>query len=135
MNRKTSRVAFTFVTATAIVTTCIILYSLTASLSAFQTFLLLMGCLIVLWAAIFSFFEIRRISARSVSIGGERSENEVDPDAPRTLIVEPPTGEATPHHENYLGSEGLDQGQLTSRLPDSLPINWLHRERHKKKVS
>jgi hypothetical protein len=37
------------------------------------------------------------------------------------VIVEGPTGEATPHHEAHAGSPGLDQGQLTSNLPDHTP--------------
>jgi hypothetical protein len=60
----------------------------------------------------FSFFEVRRIAAgRSTSIFWDGSDDRIDPDAPRVVIVEPPTGEATPHHEDHLGSEGLDQGQ------------------------
>ena len=98
--------------------------------------MLLIGCLIVLWAIIFSILEVCRIAGGSRSIRGEPSEEGIDPDAPRTVIVEPPTGEATPHHEDHLGSEGLDQGQLTSRLPDTLPLGgWLHGSRSKKEAS
>ena len=122
MNRTKSRVLFGFGTATAVAVTCIVLYSLIADLSLLQTSLWLVGSLIVVWAGLFSFFEVRRIAAgRSESIFWDGSDG-IDPDAPRVVIVEPPTGEATPHHEDHLGSEGLDQGQLTSRIPDTFPI-------------
>ncbi len=123
MNRKTSRVLFAFGTATAVVVTCIVLYSLIADLSLLQTSIFLVGSLIVIWAGLFSFFEVRRIAAgRFTSIYLDGSESQMDPDAPRVVNVEPPTDEATPHHENHLGSEGLDQGQLTSQIPDTFPF-------------
>ena len=94
-----------------------------ASLSPFQTSLFLVGTLIVVWAGLFSFFEVRRIAAgRFTSIYVDGSDSRIDPDAPRVVTVEPPTDEATPHHENHLGSEGLDQGQLTSQIPDTFPF-------------
>jgi hypothetical protein len=123
VNRKKSRVLFAFGAATAVAVTCIVLYSLIAGLSFLQASLFLAGSLIVVWAGLFSFFEVRRIAAgRSTSICWDGSADRMDPDAPRVVIVEPPTGEATPHHEDHLGSEGLDQGQLTSRIPDTFPI-------------
>ena len=123
VNRKTSRVLFAFGTATAVVVTCIVLYSLIADLSLLQTSIFLVGSLIVIWAGLFSFFEVRRIAAgRFTSIYLDGSESQMDPDAPRVVNVEPPTDEATPHHENHLGSEGLDQGQLTSQIPDTFPF-------------
>jgi hypothetical protein len=123
VNRKKSRVLFAFGTATAVTATCLILYSLTAGLSIFQASLYLIGSLIVVWAGLFSFFEVRRIAAgRSRSICLDDLDNQIDPDGPRVVIVEPPTGEATPHHEHHAGSEGLDQGQLTARIPDTFPI-------------
>lgn len=118
MTRKTSRVAFTFGVITAIVITCITLYSLTAGLSWFEATFLLIGSLVVIWAVIFTFFEVARIASRSKSISGRE---EIDPDAPRTVIIEPPTGHPYPHHEQIAGSAGFDQGQLTSRLPDLFP--------------
>ena len=123
MTRKKARVLFGFGTAIAVAITCIVLYSLTAGLSLWQTSLWLVGSLIVIWAGLFSFFEVRRIAVgRSTSIFWDGSEDRIDPDAPRVVIVEPPTDEATPHHEDHFGSEGLDQGQLTSRIPDTFPI-------------
>ncbi|MGP0076289.1 MAG: hypothetical protein ACLPWF_30605 [Bryobacteraceae bacterium] len=133
MNRKTSRVTFTFVVASAVVITGITLYSLMAAFTRSETLLLLTGCLILIWAMIFTFFEVRRIAARSKSIS-ERQQ--MDPDASCIVIVEPPTGHPYPHHEDQAGSAGFDQGQLTSRLPDTLSVRdllgWM---RHKKKIS
>ncbi len=92
------------------------------TLIAFASVVFLIGSLIVVWAALFSFFEVRRIAAdRSPSSCLGDSDHGIDPDAPRVVIVEPPTGEAIPHHEDHLGSRGLDQGQLTSRIPDTFP--------------
>lgn len=121
MTRKSSRVAFAFVVASAIAITCITLYSLIAGFSRLETLFLLLGCLIVIWAMIFSFFEVRRIAERSKSIA-EREE--VDPDAPSQVKVGPPTGHPYPHHEDHRESAGFDQGQLTSRLPDLPPIRF-----------
>jgi hypothetical protein len=118
--RRTSQVAFIYAVVTAVVATCIVLYGLTADWSRFQTVLLLLGSLVVVWAIVFSFMEVGRLAARSKKITGP--DELVDPDAPRTVIVEPPTGEATPHHEAHVGSPGLDQGQLTSNLPDHTPL-------------
>ncbi len=127
MTRKTSRVAFTFGVISAIVISCITLYSLTAGLSWFEALFLLLGSLAVIWAVIFSFFEVGRIASRSKSIS-RREEESIDPDARRKVIIEPSTGHPYPHHEHIAGSAGFDQGQLTSRLPD-MRFAW---KRHKK---
>lgn len=112
--RKASRVAFTFVVVSAVVITAVVLYSLTARWNFWQSLWLTVGVLVVVWGILFSILEVRRIAARSKSIVGPA--DIVDPDAPRKVVVEPPTGEATPHHEMHPGSAGLDQGQLTSRM-------------------
>jgi hypothetical protein len=112
--RKASQVAFTYVVISAVVITAILLYSLVAELSWPQRLWLTVGVLIVVWGIVFSIHEVRRIATRSESILGPA--DVVDPDAPRKVIVEPPTSEATPHHEMHPGSAGQDQGQLTSRL-------------------
>lgn len=132
MTRKSSRVAFTFAVSSAIVITCITLYSLVAGLTKFEAIFLLAGSLVVIWAVIFSFFEVKRIANRSNSISGTE---EIDPDASRTVVIEPPTGDPYPHHEHIAGSSGFDQGQLTSRLPDlpSMRLRWFWR-RNKKDV-
>jgi hypothetical protein len=76
LNRKTSQVFCAYAVASAVTVTCVVLLGLTADWSRFQTLVLLIGCLLVVWAI-------------------------VDPDAPRRVIVLPPTGEATPHHEAH----------------------------------
>lgn len=131
MTRKSSRVAFTFAVVSAIVITCITLYSLAAGLTKFEAIVLLLGSLVVIWAVIFSFFEVGRLASRSKSISGIE---EVDPDASRTIIIEPPTGHPYPHHEHIAGSGGFDQGQLTSRLPDlpSMRFRLFWRRQNKK---
>jgi hypothetical protein len=132
--RKTSRVAFIYAVLTAMVATCITLYGLTADWPRSQTLLLLAGSLIVVWAIVFTFLEVGRIAARDSSIVGP--DDGVDPDAPRRVVVEGPTGEATPHHEVHAGSPGLDQGQLTSSLPDHTPsIGSLLRLNQRKRQS
>jgi hypothetical protein len=131
--RKASRVAFTFVVVSAVVITVVGLYSLAAGWAFLQGLWLTLGVLVVIWAIIFSILEVRRIAAREKSIVGPA--DEVDPDAPRKVIVEPPTGEATPHHEWHAGSEGLDQGQLTSRLTGTPTPREMFQRRGGKKAS
>lgn len=129
--RKASRVAFIYVVVSALVITAMVLYTLIAGWAWMQAFWLTLGLLVVVWAIVFSILEVRRIAARSKSILGPA--DIVDPDAPREVIVEPPTGEATPHHEWHAGSEGLDQGQLTSRLTGTpTPGELLHRGHERK---
>ena len=129
ITRQGSRVAFTFVAVSAIVLTVVTLYSLIAGLRWFEALFLLLGLLAVIWAILFSLFEVRRIADRSPSIGGEIAG--VDPDAPRTVVVEPPIGHPYPHHEHIEGSAGFDQGQLTARCPDLPPLREWVRWRRK----
>lgn len=107
---------------TAVTVTCIVLYALVADLGLFQALLLLGGCLLVLGAMLFTFLEVRRLARGSNRRPGPNVE-EADPDASRVVVIEPPTGEPYPHHEHHVGSPGLDQGQLTSQLPDPPPWN------------
>jgi len=111
---------FAYAVVTALLATCILLSGLMAGWSRSQTFFMLIGCLIVAWAVVFSFLEVNRLATHSTKITGP--DEVIDPDAPRRIVVEPPTGEATPHHEFHVGSPGLDQGQLTSQLPDATPL-------------
>ncbi len=131
--RKASRVAFTYVVVSAVVITAILLYSLVAELTWPQRVWLTLGVLVVVWGIVFSILEVRRIAAREKSIVGPP--HMVDPDAPRKVMVEPPTGEATPHHELHAGSEGLDQGQLTSRLTGTPTPREIFQRRGGKKAS
>jgi hypothetical protein len=120
-----------YAVASAVVATCIILYSLMAELSGWQSLVLLLGVLVVVWAIIFSFLEVRRIASRSQKITGP--DEAVDPDAPRRVLVEPSTGDPCPHHENHNGSPGMDQGQFTSQLRGETPlIEFLQRRARKK---
>jgi len=133
MTRKASRVAFAFAVVTAIVITCITLYSLVAGLTRFEAVVLLLGSLVVIWAVIFTFFEVGRIASRSNSISGQE---EVDLDAPRQIVIQPPTGHPYPHHEEIAGSGGFDQGQLTSRLPDiGFRLSWRRRKKNLPRAS
>lgn len=116
---------------TALIVTGIILFSLIAGWSWRQSIWLTIGVLVVVWTIIFSFVETRRIARREDSITGPR--DAIDPDRPRTVIVEPATGEPVEHHEFHRGSEGLDQGQLTSRLPEHLPLLGRLQDEEKKK--
>jgi hypothetical protein len=131
--RKASRVAFVFAVVTALTITAVVLYSLVADWSWFQGVLLIVGTLVVVWTITFSFLEVSRIAARSKSIIGPA--DMIDPDGPREVTVNPPTAEATPHHEFYPESRGQDQGQLTSRLSGTPTPRELFRWCRGKKVS
>jgi hypothetical protein len=130
VSERRATLIFIFVVASAIAITSITLYSLVAGFSRFETLFLLIGSLIVIWAMIFSFFEVRRIASRSKSIS---EHEEIDPDAPYVVVVGPPTGNPYPHHEEHAESAGFDQGQLTSRLPDlpyiRLRLPWGRRQK------
>jgi len=131
--RKASQVAFTYVVVSAVVITAIVLYSLMAGWAWMQSLWLTVGVLVVVWGILFSILEVRRIASRSKSIMGPA--DVVDPDAPRNVMVEPPTSEATPHHEVHPGSAGLDQGQLTSRMGGTPTPRELLRRPSGKKAS
>ena len=118
--RKTSRITFLYAVITALVITSVVLYSLLAHLGRTQAMILMFGVLLVVWAILFSFLEVRRIAAREDKISGPDEGS--DPDAARRVPVEPPTGEPYPHHEAHAGSPGFDQGQYTARMPDEEPV-------------
>jgi hypothetical protein len=120
--RKTIHVAFTYVVVTAVVVTCLGLYSLLAALTRWQSLVLLSGSLVVVWTIVFTILEMRRLAAVSGNSGQAADDEEEGLDFPRTVIVQPPTGEPYPHHEHHSESPGLDQGQLTSQLSDSTPL-------------
>jgi len=120
-NREKTRITFAYVVVTAITVTSIILYSLTVGLRGWQSFLFLVGSLILAWSIVFTFVEVRRL-ARISKNGGQAPEEESDFYPPRRIIVDPPTGEPYPHHEDHLESAGQDQGQLTARLSGVTPL-------------
>ncbi len=125
--RRASRVVFTVGTISAIVATCIILFTLQAGWKWPQALVLLIGSLVLVWAILFSFMELRRVATGSPAITGPREE--FDPDAPRRVTVRPPTGNPEPHHEHYPESPGQDQGQLTSRLEGTPSLREMLRRR------
>lgn len=111
----------------AVVMTC----SGIAGLSTGKTLMMLIGALIVTFAMLFSVLEVRRLAQKDRDAA---LVEQPDPYAPHGLVVRPPTGDAYPHHEEYRESQGFDQGQLTSRIPDSTPLvdAFLLRRREKK---
>lgn len=81
------------------------------------------GLAMVLGGGIFTVFEIRRLARISRFGPALPSEDDIVRRIRRRVVVTPDTGEACPHHESYVESPGLDQGQLTSSMPWHTP--WL----------
>jgi hypothetical protein len=79
------------------------------------------GISLVVWGIIFTVLEVRRIAGISMA---HRTRDEVEAYQNRrpAVLVQPPTGEACPHHEDHAESPGLDQGQLTSALQGTTPL-------------
>ncbi len=113
--------AFLYAVIAAIAVGCAMTFSWIVGLVWWQAVLLVIGCLIGAWATLFSFLEVHRLNAAPKS-AEEALREEVDPYASRSVVVDPPTGDPYPHHEDYAQSSGQDQGQLTSRLTDSTPF-------------
>jgi hypothetical protein len=108
---------FVYMIVVAITATCCIVLSMVAGLSTGQTLSLTIGGSALVWAAVFTL----------VKFNGAWKTNQfqgpgADLNIKRVVIVEPPTGEPYPHHEDHAGSEGKDQGQLTCHLPGSTPL-------------
>ena len=116
------RFAFLYVVVAAVIVAAVMTFTSVAGLGWPHRALMLIGCTIVGCAVLFSALEFRRLSQSEQ----QRSEDRVD--AARTAYpsgtaaVEPPTGEACPHHEDHMESPGFDQGQLTSQLPEDTPL-------------
>ncbi|MGB6943336.1 MAG: hypothetical protein WBE37_13125 [Bryobacteraceae bacterium] len=121
ITRGREKFAFLYGITAAIAATCVIAYSLIASLNWWQTSLLLIACVLVVCTLVYSVLEMHRDDENKHG-EADAFREEPDPYAARTVVVAPPTGEPYPHHEYYAESQGLDQGQLTSQLPDSLPF-------------
>jgi len=113
---------FLYVVIAAIAITCAIAYSLIANLGPVQSSLLLAGALLVGGAFVFSYMEIRRITRPPASVDTRKLDEDPDPYGPRKLTIAAPTKDAYPHHEDYVESRGLDQSQLTARIPGSTPF-------------
>jgi len=103
--------------------------SMLAGLSWLQFILVAIASSFLIWTGFFTLYEFRRITRTPRET--EEIESSLKTEL-RIVIVEPPTGEAYPHHEQHAGSPGQDQGQITSRLPDSTPLldEILRRWRH-----
>ena len=129
--------AFLYVAISAVAVACAMSFSGIAGLTRWQTVLLLIGCLIGAWGTVFSFLEVRRIARTATDKADEALEEGANPYRSRTVVVRPPTGEPYPHHEYFPESQGLDQGQLTSRTPGETPFidSFLSRRRSKKQAA
>jgi hypothetical protein len=92
--------------------------SMVVSFIWWQSLLLAMGMSLVVWGITFTVLEVRRIA------GIHRTLDEVVAYRNQcgAVVVQPPTGDACPHHEDYPESPGMDQGQLTSNLQGSTPL-------------
>lgn len=110
---------FLYVAISAVALTCAIAYSLFAGLTFLHGSLLVGGCLLVGWAFVYNFMEVRR--ATLANKGAQAAPVEPDPYGPHTVVTAPPTGDSYPHHEDYTESQGFDQSQLTARIPDQTP--------------
>ena len=96
-------------------------YSGITGLAWWQTVLLLIGSVVVGLAILFSILEVRRL-AQTPDQAAKAAEQARNPYTSRIVVVEPPTADPYPHHEDYGQSAGFDQGQLTSHLPDATPF-------------
>ena|SRR5579871_1332363 len=108
--------------------------SMVVSFAWWQSLLLATGISLVVWGITFTVLEVRRIAGISTA---HRTVDEIEAyrNQYRVGVVQPPTGDAVPHHEDYPESPGMDQGQLTSRLQGSTPlVDRLLRSRERRKV-
>lgn len=115
------RFAFLYLVIAAGAVASAMIYSGLTGLTRWQTVLALIGAVVVGWAILFSFLEMRRL-ARTPAEAAEDLEEASNPYTPRTVVVEPPTADPYPHHEDYVQSSGFDQGQLTSRITEDTPL-------------
>jgi hypothetical protein len=110
------RFGFLYAEISAAAIATVMIFSGIAGLAWSQSLLMGIGTCGVGWAVLFTVLEMRRLG----NSGGPKEDP--DPYPSRTLIVAPPTEDPYPHHEDYVESQGFDQGQLTARLPDALPF-------------
>jgi len=115
------RFAFLYVVIAAGALASAMIYSGIAGLTLAQTILAVIGAVVVGWAILFSILEVRRL-AKTPAEAAQALEEASNPYTPRTVVVDPPTADPYPHHEDYTQSSGFDQGQLTSRIPDTTPL-------------
>ncbi|HLG99374.1 MAG TPA: hypothetical protein VKX49_23895 [Bryobacteraceae bacterium] len=116
------RFGFVYVVISAVAVTLVMTFTSIAGLGWPHRVLMLVGLPIVGCAIFFSALEMRRLAQSD----RERAEETLDLTSGSypagAAVVEPPTGEGCPHHEDHPESPGLDQGQLTSHLPDNTPL-------------
>ena len=115
------RFAFLYVVIAAGAVASAMIYSGITGLTLAQTILAVIGAVVVGWAILFSVLEVRRL-AQTPDEAAKALEEASNPYTTRTVVVEPPTADPYPHHEDYVQSSGFDQGQLTSRIPDTTPF-------------
>ncbi len=115
------RFAFLYVVIAAGALASAMIYSGIAGLTLGQTILAVIGAVVVGWAILFSILEVRRL-AKTPAEAAQALEEASNPYTPRTVVVDPPTADPYPHHEDYTQSSGFDQGQLTSRIADTTPF-------------
>jgi len=136
MVRRTSRVVFPYVMVFAVMVSFIAGFGMMAGLRNWEVLLWSAGACLVVGGIIFTFFEVRRLAGISKS-NAELAREEADADrlTRYVVVVEGPTGESYPHHEDHPGSPGSDQGQLTSRGPEGTPWieDWLSRRQRRRK--
>jgi len=116
------RFAFLYVVIAAGATASAMIYSGIAGLAWSRSLLMVIGAVVVGWAVLFSVLEVRRL-AQTPDEAAKAREDASNPYSARTVVVvEPPTADPYPHHEDYVQSSGFDQGQLTSRIADTTPF-------------
>jgi len=134
-NRKTSPVTLPYYLGAIIsLGTCLLIVSLMTGIGWWRSLIVAIGAVVLIWGILFSILEIRRNAGLART---ERTAEELEAfrNPHRQVTVEPPTNEATPHHEDHPGSEGRDQGQLTSHWPVPTPLvdRLIHSEHSGKK--
>ena len=132
MERKLGRVLFPYLIVFVPLICLIAGFGMMAAEPGWQIWIWAIGGCLVVGAGMFSFFEVRRLAGISKPHEQARAEAEVDRFSRLRAVVEPSTGEACPHHEDYVGSPGIDQGQLTSRMDTPTPLVGHFAERGKR---
>ncbi|HYK17666.1 MAG TPA: hypothetical protein VEV37_06580 [Bryobacteraceae bacterium] len=96
-------------------------FGMMAGMRGWEIAMWAIGTCLVVGLIIFTFFEVRRLAGISLS-SEQLARDEAEADRMTVVVVEGPTGDPVPHHEDYVESAGFDQGQLTSRTPEGTPF-------------
>jgi hypothetical protein len=121
MGRRTIRIVFPYAMVFAAMLSLIAGFGMMAGMRAWEVLLWSVGACLVVGLIIFTFFEVRRLAGISLSTE-QLAREEAEADRMNIVVVEGPTSDACPHHEDYIESAGFDQGQLTSRTPEGTPF-------------